>query len=174
MLTAVLRLHDGLSRLTFWIAMAAVFYLTAVTSFEVVSRYVFTAPTDWAPDTSAIAFAYIAFLAVPELTRNHGHAAMTFVVDNARPALGIQLKRAALIIAFAACAICTWYGAFEAFRQISRGVTMIAVLPIPKGLVTVVIVYGLASMGLYFLRDFVATFARSANKDSARWSGTYS
>lgn len=174
MLSAVLRFHDGITRLTFWIAMAAVFYLTAVTAFEVASRYLFRAPTDWAPDTSAVAFAFIAFLAVPELTRDSGHAAMTFVVANASPAVSMLLTRVSLALACVACAICVWYGAFEAARQIGNGVTMISVLPIPKSIVTVAIVYGLASTALYFLRQFFATFTIKSTKDDPEWSGTYS
>jgi TRAP-type C4-dicarboxylate transport system permease small subunit len=174
MLKSLAVVHDGLTRLTFQMATAAVFYLTAVTAFEVASRYLFLAPTDWAPDTSAIAFAFIAFLAVPELTRQSGHAAMTFVVQHARPAVAIQLTRLSLAIAFIACAICTWFGAVEGMRQVNQGVTMIAVLPIPKWIVTFAIVYGLASTALYFMRQFCATFMHSNAKESSEWSGTYS
>lgn len=154
----VLRLQDGLSVLTFWIAMAAVAYLTAATAMEVVMRYVFRAPTGWATDTSAVAFAFIAFLAAPQLTRTSGHASMTFVVQYAPGSLALWMTRISMLLGFGVCALLSWFGFFETLRLISRGVTMIAVTPIPKALVIGTIVYGLASSSLYFLRHFMASF----------------
>lgn len=176
MLRSLLNLHDALTRLTFWLAVAAVFYLTAVTGFEVVGRYVFKAPTDWAPDTSAVAFAYITFLAAPMITWKSGHAAMTVVTDTAPPSVALFLKRVSLIVAALTCGLCGYYGAVETARQIKQGVTMITVTPIPKWTVTGVIVYGLISMALYFLRQFAATFARNPipNDGDAAWNGTFS
>jgi TRAP-type C4-dicarboxylate transport system permease small subunit len=153
-----LRLQDGLSLLTFWIAMASVAYLTLATAVEVVLRYAFQAPTGWAPDTSAVAFSFIAFLAVPQLTRTSGHASMTFLVDSAPGALGLWMTRLSLAVAAAICALLAWFGWFETLRLIRGGVTMIAVTPIPKALVVGVIVYGLASASLYFLRLLAASF----------------
>lgn len=167
MLTSLLRIHDGLTRLTLWMAVAAVAYLTAATAFEVVARYVFDAPTDWAPDTSAIAFAFIAFLAAPELTRVQGHAAMTFAVNNARADVAHVMRLICLVIATLTCAVCAYFGVVETLRQIDRGVTMIAVLPIPKWIVTGAIAYGLTSMSLYFLRDLIQLAGRSWPKEPA-------
>lgn len=157
-LAPVLRLQDGLSLLTFWVAMAAVTYLTAATAIEVVLRYAFRAPTGWAPDTSAVAFSFIAFLAAPQLTRMSGHAAMTFVVQSAPGWLALWMTRFSLLMSCAVCALLAWYGYFETLRLIRRGVTMIAVTPIPKALVVGAIVYGLAGSSLYFLRQFAGSF----------------
>lgn len=173
MLALLARIHDGVTRLTFWLAMASVFYLTAVTAFEVVSRYFFRAPTDWAPDTSAVAFAFIAFLAAPELSRSTGHAAMTFVVETARPGISIWMQRFSLLLAVLVCAMLVWFGGIETSRQIANNISMIAATRIPKWIVTGVIVYGIASSGLYFLRHLLATFLPS-HKDDPKWSGTYS
>lgn len=173
MLKMLGRLHDGVTRLTFWVAMASVFYLTAVTAYEVITRYFFRAPSDWAPDTSAVAFAFIAFLAAPELTRNSGHAAMTFVVDSASPRVALWFRRLGLLLSALVCLVLAWFGGIEAMRQISGNVTMIAATPIPKWIVTGAIVYGLAGSALYFVRQLLASFTPS-QKDDVKWSGTYS
>ena len=173
MLETLKRIHDGVTRLTFWAAMASVFYLTAVTAFEVIARYFFRSPSDWAPDTSAVAFAFIAFLAAPELTRHSGHAAMTFVVDTAHPVVSIWLRRMSLALAGLVCVILTWYGASETGRQIANDVSMIAATRIPKWVVTGAIVYGIGSSALYFFRHLLASFSPS-RKDNPKWSGTYS
>lgn len=167
------RVHDGMTRLTFWASAVAVLYLTLVTAYEVVARYFFRSPSDWAPDTSAVAFALIAFLAAPELTRTAGHAAMSFVVEAAPPALSRWLTRLSLFLAAAACLMLGWFGGVETGRQITGNVAMIAATPIPKWIVTGAIVYGLVSSGLYFLRQLIASFSPH-NKDVSGWNGTFS
>lgn len=175
MLAALLRLHDGLTRLTFWGAVAAVLYVTLATGWEVVGRYLFRAPSDWAPDTSAVAFAFITFLAAPMLTWKGGHAAMTLVLDQAPRAVSLWMLRFSQLVGAAACGLCGYFGAVETSRQMVQGVTMIAVTPIPKWAVTLAIVYGLISMALYFLRQLAASFRRSPpNEGEQAWSGTFS
>lgn len=181
MLAGLLRLHDGLTRLTFRGAAVAVAYVTLVTALEVFQRYALRMPSDWAPDTSAIAFAFVTFLAAPELTARGGHAAMTFFLEGARPAISRWMLRLTCAIGALACGLCAWFGGLEAARQIEGGVTMIAVTPIPKWVVTVVIVYGLASMALHFLRQLAGSF-RTGSADAEgitpdgekEWSGTFS
>lgn len=164
MISSLLRVHDAITRMTFWVAAAAVAYLTVVTAVEVIARYAFRAPSGWAPDTTAVSFAFIAFLAAPEVTRQSGHAAMTFIVERSGPVAGLMLNRVSLVLSILVCLLLAWYGALESARQIEGKITMIAVLPIPKWIVTVSIVYGLASMGFYFLRSLVGTFGPAASK----------
>lgn len=157
MMSALARLHDGLTRLTFWCAAAAVLYVTAATAWEVVGRYALGAPSDWSPDTSAVAFAFITFLAAPMLTWQGGHAAMSFVTETAPRAVSAWLTRFAHLVGAVTCGLCAYVGGVEVVRQVERGITMITVTPIPKWVVSGVIVYGLASMALYFLRHLVAS-----------------
>lgn len=159
MLRLALRLHDELTRLSFWAAGIAAAYLTFVTAWEVVARYVLRSPTGWAPDTSAVAFAFITFLAAPMLTSTSGHAAMTFIVEQSRPGVALWMTRFCQLTGVTACGLCTWFGAVETHRLFVQGVTMIAVTPIPKWLVVGAMVYAFSSMALYFLRHFAASFA---------------
>ena len=82
---------------------------------------------------------------------------MTFLAERAAPPLRLALTAFTQALGSVACAICAWFGAVELVRQIEGDVMMISVTPIPKWLVTGVIVYGLASMALHFLRQLVAT-----------------
>lgn len=154
----LLRLHDGLTDVGFWGAALAVAYLTLVTAWEVFGRYALNAPSDWAPDTAAVSFAMITFLAVPMVTRRARHARMGFIVDGLAPARALWANRATLLVGIGCCGLCAWYAGAETLRQVQQGVTIIAVTEIPKGVVTGTITYGLASTALYFLRHFAATF----------------
>lgn len=157
----LLRIHDGLTQLTFWVSAASVAYLTIVTAWEVVGRYLLRMPSDWAPDTAAVSFAFVTFLAAPMLTWKGGHASMTAVVDHVPHRASQWMRRLTLLLAFLVCALCAWFGAQETFRLYTRGVTMITVTPLQKWWVMITVVYALASMALYFLRHLVATFMQS-------------
>lgn len=161
----LLRVHDRLTDASYWGATFAVAYLTLVTAWEVFGRYAMHAPSDWAPDTAAVAFAMITFLAAPHVTRTATHARMTFLVDAAGAAASKWMFRLVLLIGTAVCGLCAWYGTIEATRQVIRGVNMISVTPIPKWVVTGVIAYSLASMSLYFLRQFVGSFMPASPAD---------
>lgn len=156
---ALASLHDGLTQCTFGVAVAATAYLTLVLAFEVVARYVLHRPTGWAPDTSALAFAAITFLAAPKLAWKGGHADMNLVVKALPVAASTWLRRVTLLVAVLVCGVAAWFGGLELLRLYKRGVTMIAVTPIPKWWLMAAIVYSVASMGIYFLRHFFASWA---------------
>ncbi|RKF16817.1 TRAP transporter small permease [Roseovarius spongiae] len=171
----LLWLHDAVTGLGFWVATFGVLYLTLVTAGEVFSRYVLSAPTDWAPDTAAVAFALITFLAVPWLTWKAGHASMDFVVRSVRPRLSVWLKRLTYLIGCVVCALCAWIGGVETARQISNGVMIVSVTPIPKWAVFGPLVYAMGSSALYFARHLAASFASSDRNPATggdAWSGT--
>lgn len=89
---------------------------------------------------------------------------MTFIVERSTPVIAAMLTRVSLALSIIVCGLLAWYGAVESVRQIAGNITMIAVLPIPKWIVTVSIVYGLTGMALYFLRSLVSTFRPSHEK----------
>ncbi len=167
-------LHDLITKATFWVASFGVLYLTLVTAGEVFSRYVLSTPTDWAPDTAAVAFALTTFFAVPWLTMNAGHASMDFLVTSAPARLSIWLQRLTYLIGLMVCGLCAWIGALETARQISMGVMIVSVTPIPKWAVFLPLVYALGSSALYFARHLLASFAADDATNLERgnkWSG---
>jgi len=169
------QLHDFLTRATFWCATCGVLYLTLVTAGEVFGRYVLSAPSDWAPDTAAVTFGLITFLAVPYLTWKAGHASMDFVVSAVPPRVSVAMQRINYLIGFLLCAVCAMVGGIETARQISEGVMIVSVTPIPKAFVFVPLVYGLGSSALYFARHLAATFGADAPGNEGgghSWSGT--
>ena len=152
-------LHDATTKATFWAASFGVLYLTLVTAGEVFSRYVLSTPTDWAPDTAAVTFALITFFTVPWLTWKAGHASMDFLVASAPARLSVWMQRLTYLIGLVVCGLCAWIGAVETARQVSMGVMIVSVTPIPKWAVFVPLVYALGSSALYFGRHLMASFA---------------
>lgn len=171
----LLRLHDAVTRATFWVAALGVLYLTVVTAGEVFGRYALSRPTDWAPDTAAVAFSLITFLAVPYLSWKSGHAAMTFLVDAAPSRASIWMRRLTYLLGALVCGACAWVGGVETARQVSSGVMVVSVTPIPKWVVFAPLTYALGSSALYFARHLAATFGAPENGQSdkeAEWTGT--
>lgn len=150
--------HDALTNFTFAIAIAAVAYLTLVLAYEVLARYGLKSPTGWAPDTSAFSFAAVTFLAAPKLAWKSGHANMDLLVKSLPPTPALWLRRATLLVSVIVCGLVVWFGMLELVRLYQRGVTMIAVTPIPKWWLMAAIVYALASMGLYYLRHLICSW----------------
>ncbi len=163
---ALASLHDLITRFTFGIAAVAAAYLTLSLAWEVVGRYALGSPTGWIPDTAAVSFALVTFMAAPMLAWKNGHVSMDIVVKRLPAGASAWVSRAALLVAAGACLLCAWFGYVELLRLVKRNVMMITVTPIPKWWLMTVIVYCLLSMGLYFLRHFFVTF-RSASEDPA-------
>ena len=168
------RIHDALTKATFWAAAVGVAYLTLVTAGEVFSRYVLATPTDWAPDTAAVAFALVTFFAVPWLTWQAGHASMDFLVNAAPARVSVWMQRLSYAIGLIVCGACAWIGALETARQITSGVMILSVTPIPKWVVFIPLVYALSSSALYFARHLLASFDwrdGAGSKEDDAWSG---
>jgi TRAP-type C4-dicarboxylate transport system permease small subunit len=170
-LGALLRTHDRLADLTYGLSILAVAAIALVTSMEVIMRYAFNAPLGWSGDSVMVALSVLTFLAVPRITRENAHVAMTFAVDGAPPPVRVALARLGHAAGFAVCGICGWYGADAALQHYQTGVQMITVTAWPKWWVTGTIAYGLLSAALYFLRHLLEA-PRDAREHE--WTGTYS
>lgn len=165
---ALAAVHDGLTRFTFALAMVASAYLTLVLAWEVLARYGLNAPTGWAPDTAAVSFALITFLATPMLSWKHGHANMNMLVKALPPVASRCLQVFTFLLAAGVCFLAAWFGWAELVRVYTRNVMMISVTPIPKWWLMSAIVYSLLSMGLYFLRHLLCVMLRPCGAEAER------
>ncbi len=144
--------HDRLTEAGLRLAMAGLAAIVAAYVFEVVSRYAFDAPTRWSADLVSYLLLFATFMAMPAVTRDGGHVAVTVLAERLPDGGRRGLER---VIAAAAAAIClalALLSADETARQFQRGVRMMAAWPVPKGWVSVWIVYGFASSALHFAR----------------------
>ena len=95
MLKAVFTLYSALSesltRLVLILSCLAVVILTGAMLYEVVARYVFTAPTLWAFDMAYMSNAAIFLLGNAWVLRNHGHITISLLYDKLPRALRVWL-----------------------------------------------------------------------------------
>jgi TRAP-type C4-dicarboxylate transport system permease small subunit len=149
----MLRLLDRLNDLLAWIAAWLFFATAAMITWEVVARYVFTAPTVWAEELSRVFLVWGTFLAMAALLRRRSHIRITIVTGLLAPGA----RRAAEIFSLAVIAVvagvAAWYGWTIALDSIERGRTTATMLDLPQWLVEVSVPLGFLLLGLQALAE---------------------
>ncbi|MGX1307509.1 C4-dicarboxylate transporter DctQ subunit [Amorphus suaedae] len=129
--------------------------LIAAYLYEIVARYVFSAPTTWANDLVSIVLSLSIFLAMPKVAAEGGHVAVTLLQERLpeRPAraLNVVLLTVACLTCVAVAVIC----AMVAHRQVLSGTMTMGNHPVPKAILTVVIALGFALAGCQYLKSLV-------------------
>jgi TRAP-type C4-dicarboxylate transport system permease small subunit len=159
--------HDALNRLSFATACVLTGLIACVLPYEIVARYFFNAPTDWASPAVSYFLVGTIFLAMPELTRQSAHIAITTILEALHPRTALQMKRAILVVSAGACLLAAWFSGTETFQQFLLGVHTIPPMSIPKWIVTVAIPYGMASSALYFVRHLAGDPSLAASDGAA-------
>lgn len=149
------RMHDWLTQAGFLLGTAALGGILFSYCFEVVSRYLFNAPTSWGSEVVSYLLSASVFLVMPHLTRTGGHVAVTLLLDRAGARTARILVWAGSLLGFLVCLASAWITFDESLRQIERNIRIMAVHPIPKWWVSVFLPYGFASSALYFVRWMV-------------------
>lgn len=151
-LAVALRGHDRLTSVGVRLAMTGLALVVGAYVVEVVLRYGFNSPTRWSADLVSYLLLFITFMAMPQVTANGGHVAVTVFLERLRPT---RQRAAARLIAFGGVIVClllAWIALQETLRQVSGNVQMMSAYPVPKAWISLWIVYGLGSSALYFLR----------------------
>lgn len=132
--------------------------------YEVTARYFFSSPTTWATDLVSYLLCIAVFLTLPQITKDRAHVAVTILIDSAPPRIADLLHTLVYGTAFSACLFTTWISGMENYRQYSRGITTLAIHPIPEWWVSIFITYGIAGAAFYFLRYIHPSHRPQADK----------
>lgn len=157
--------HDALSFAGFVGGAAALGLIVVIYAYEVTMRYFFVAPTMWASDFVSFLLLISVFLAMPWLTKEGGHVAVTLLPDLLPARLGKALLRLGFLAGAVACLWASWISLQENVVLFDRGTVTLTVVRVPKWMLTAFITYGLFNSGLYFMR---AVFAREASAEAGR------
>jgi TRAP-type C4-dicarboxylate transport system permease small subunit len=149
------RVHDLITQAGFILAAIALVGIILAFIYEVVARYFFNAPTEWANPWSTYALCAMIFLAMPELTRLQSHVAISILMQRATGPQAAALRVFIRLCAVFACFLAAFISAEEAWQQYLQTIWTITQYPIPKWMVTIFIPYGMFSSGLYFLRQLL-------------------
>lgn len=149
-LNTVRRGVDLASDVGLWCAMAALALIVVAYNYEVITRYVFDTPTRWSAELVSYLLLFACFLAMPRLTRDGGHVAVTVLLEALGDRKQVWANRLIACLGAGICIALTWIAAEETLRQFERGVRMMAAIPIPKALVSVWIVWGMGLSAIQF------------------------
>jgi len=112
-------LNRGLFALAKWLIYAIVLLML----WEVLSRYVFSAPTSWAPELATLIFGPFFLLGGPYLLHLGGHVAVDVASAHAMGRLAVLLKLAGLFLAAVFGAILLWFSVPLVMQSFSYGET---------------------------------------------------
>ena len=149
------KLLDALTEALFALACAALVVILLVYVAEVALRYVFDAPTRWSSDVVAYALAASVALALPAVTRDGAHVAITSLVDRLPARLRGRCLRLLATVSAAACLTAAALLALQGLVQWRDGIETVAALPIPKWWLSGVVGLGLAGAAAQFLRHAI-------------------
>lgn len=162
--------HDLLTQLAAILAAAGLISIVGSYVYEVVTRYFFNAPTAWASDYVSYALAASVFLALPKVTKDRGHVAVTILVDII-PARAAGIVHTIIsLIGFLCLSLAAWISFQENLRQYTRDIETLAIVPIPVWWVSSFITFGLFLSAFYMLR-YAAPSQRNAGSGLGRSAG---
>jgi TRAP-type C4-dicarboxylate transport system permease small subunit len=119
--------------------------------YEVITRYIFDSPTAWASDYVSYALCVTIFLALPRVTKDRAHVAVTILVDIAPRSIANFAHVVISFLGFIGLAYAAWVSLQENIRQFTRGIETLAIVPIPQWWVSSFITFGLGMSACYML-----------------------
>ncbi len=140
-----------LTRASFALACTALVVILGAYVIEVVARYGFGRPTTWSADLVNYALCASIFLAMPEITRNSGHVAITSLIEKLKPGHQARLARLLALAGALLCAVAAYVAVAAALGQAANGIETVAAFAIPKWWLTALVAYGFALSALAFL-----------------------
>ncbi len=152
------RLITSTSKATAWLAAAAFFVIGLIVTYEVVMRYVFTAPTRWVEEIASLLQIYGVFLACAWLVARREHIRITVVTARLPQTVRLWVARASLIVVAAIAAFAAWSASDLAWSTITRGERTDSTLELPMWLLHAPVVVGLGLAALQALATVWASF----------------
>jgi TRAP-type C4-dicarboxylate transport system permease small subunit len=152
----IARVHDAITRAGFALAGCTLVVVALSFCYEVVARYFFSAPTEWASPLVSYAMAIMIFLAFPELSRNAAHISINVLTDAVPPRVARRMLVGSRLVAALACLFAAWFCFNETWSQLQFDVWTNPPFAVPKWVISVFIPYGLASSAIHFLRQGMA------------------
>lgn len=146
------RLHDLVTLAAAALAAVGLVLIVTFYVYEVVTRYFFDSPTAWVSDFVSYALCASVFLALPRVTRDKGHVAVTVLVERLPARLAGYTHTAISLLGFACLVFAAWVSAQENLRQYAKGIETLAIVPLPQWWVSSFITFGLFVSAPYMLR----------------------
>lgn len=147
--------------------------LMVIVSADVISRSLFSQPIGWATEASEYILLHITFLAMAWLVHQRGgHVRVDLVIDALPTRIRAAMGAITALATMSACSAGAYWAGVTTIDHYQRGVLTIAIYPVPKYLLLIVIAVGFSLTMVEFLRLALAHFRTwrtgNAPPDTAR------
>ncbi len=135
-------------------------FMVVSITYDVVLRYVFVAPTNWALEMNTFLLAFLCVIPAGEVLRVGGQIRITFLTDRLGPAVKdrLNLLRAAAGLFF--CGIMIWKGGDMAWTAWQHNDRMSTSLGTPMVIPYIFLPIGFLLLALQYLSIVVSTWRR--------------
>jgi C4-dicarboxylate transporter, DctQ subunit len=127
-------------------------FTTAAVCYGIAMRFFFRSPSIWVAQTSEYALLWMVFLGTTWLLREKGHVSADILYGSLSQNTKTRLDLVMYAIAGVACGVLVVVSAMYVWECITRGVTDVRAVTIPKWTVFWIIPVGMAFLTLQFFR----------------------
>ena len=127
-------------------------FAVASISYDVMMRYLFAAPTNWALEINTFVLAMLSTIPAADVLRADSHIRVTFLTERMKPALGARMPILWAAAGLFFSAIMTWKGALMAWQAWINNDRMSTSLGTPMVIPYLLLPVG---FGLLFLQSAV-------------------
>jgi TRAP-type C4-dicarboxylate transport system permease small subunit len=153
------RIHGIFLQFTLAISISAVSAIILFTLAELIFRSA-GAPLYWSADLSSYALCIALSAGMPYVTREGAQIAVTLGQELAPPGMARLLQILVEVISALACAVICALCVTVALKQLKSGVNTVAVVDIPRWVLSAALAYGFAASGAMHLLNGVDKLVR--------------
>ena len=154
-------IHDAVTQAAAILATIGLILIVVFYVYEVITRYFFNSPTAWVSDFVSYGLAVAVFLALPKVTKDKAHVAVTILVDLLPARLNGYVHGVISLVGFVCLSFAAYISFQENLRQYTKNIETLAVVSIPQWWVSGFITFGLALSALHMLRHLSFSPTRS-------------
>lgn len=151
--SAVVRAIDRISSFSGVVASAALAVMTVIVCYEVISRYIFNAPTTWVTEISTYLFVAVVFLGLAEAQRANAHIQVEILVDRLGKENRAFIELVGLWLGVLFVTIAAWHTARFTFQEYIHDARDWGLLGTPQWLPQVPLTIGYMLFVAALLRD---------------------
>ena len=163
----VVRAIDRISASAGFIASVALAIMTIVVCYDVISRYIFNAPTTWVTEVSTYLFVAVVFLGLAEAQRANAHIQVEILVDRLGRQQRAFIELVGLWLGVLFATIAAWHCARFTFLEYLHDARDWGLLGTPQWLPQVPLTIGYGLFVAALLRDIFSCVRRAASV--AQW-----
>lgn len=146
-----IKIIDSVTKASFFVASLALALIVIIFCMEIIMRYFFAAPTSWGPDTVTFLFCASLMLAMPEVTRENSHIAVSIILDFSPHSFAQKFKLVLYAVSFCVVSYVFYVTMIEFVRLFEAGINTLGSFRVPKWIVFGFIPFGLGLSAIQFV-----------------------